>query len=64
MEYRAEQEKDSWNAFLQTGKVEDYLKYASCKSDENVTRSIGDKTYAGYYSGNRDYTETESYRGI
>lgn len=64
MEHKEEQEKESWNAFLHTGKVEDYLRYASCKVEGNATESVGDRPYAGFYSSNRNYSETESYRGI
>lgn len=74
-----EQEKDSWNAFWGSGKVEDYLRYASRKSDEGfsgtkefgigstggfheITEGVKNEPYAGYYSSDRDYSQTESYR--
>lgn len=31
--------KEAWNKFKQSGKVEDYLAYASKKSDENDNKS-------------------------
>lgn len=34
--------KEAWNKFKQSGKVEDYLVYASKKSDENDNKSRRD----------------------
>ena len=78
MGQREEQEKDSWNRFLNSGKVEDYLRYASCKADESLggaketgfgstsfhetTEGVKDEPYAGFYSGNRDNSQADSYR--
>lgn len=60
-------EEDSWNQFLTTGKVEDYLKYVNLqnplnKTDEKEGRLEGVDFCAEYRTGDRYYTETDTYR--
>lgn len=79
MGQREEQEKDSWNIFLNSGKVEDYLRYASCRADKcfggakesgfgstsifhETKEGVKDEPYAGFYSGNRNNSQADSYR--
>ena len=64
MGQREEQEKDSWNRFLNSGKVEDYLRYALSKTSifHETTEGVKDEPYAGFYSGNRDNSQADSYR--
>ena len=53
-------ESNSWNQFLTTGKVEDYLSYASGRSQK--TDWVGDSPHAGVYTGNRNHIETDACR--
>ncbi len=59
-------ERDSWGQFYATGKIEDYLRYASSRAFENGLRGtaeqIGDSPNAGFYTSDRNHTETDSYR--
>lgn len=66
-----EQEKrnadKSWNRFYESGKIEDYLAYVGKSTvfcDEKSINSewIGEESYAGIYTGNRYYIETDAYR--
>ena len=60
------QESDTWNRFLSTGRIEDYLQYAVCKNAVDVqnklTGQVGDSPHAGVYRGNRNHTEADTYR--
>ncbi len=57
---------NSWNQFLTSGRVEDYLSYVSdCR--ENMTAKVeadwvGESPHAGVYTGNRNHIETDAYR--
>lgn len=60
-------ERDSWERFLQSGKVEDYLSYVSCMSVKmqgaaDRKHPEGDGSHAGFYTGDRYYIETDAYR--
>lgn len=60
MGQREEQKKDSWERFLNTGKVEDYLRYAGVFHE--TTEGVKEKPYAGFYSSDRDHSQADSYR--
>lgn len=60
-------ESDSWNQFCTSGRIEDYLSYVSCRSENDCFKNsksdcVGDSPHAGVYSGNRNYIETDAYR--
>ncbi len=65
-------EMNSWGQFYATGKIEDYLRYASDKMEvselhgsvvgDDMRGKAGDSFHAGFYSSDRDYIETDSYR--
>lgn len=51
-------EREDWERFTLTGKVEDYLKYAA-RTKEQETGS-----YAGFADSNRTHIESGTDRGI
>lgn len=62
-----------WKQFESTGKIEDYLSYRSCFSENerqlqnpiaNATGQLGENSYAGIHMCNRNDIETDAYRGI
>jgi hypothetical protein len=60
-----------WEQFMGSGKIDDYLSYASYedreRSPENQkqwNRTLGANTYAGIRMCDRNHTETSTYRGI
>lgn len=57
---------DSWNQFLKSGKVEDYLQYVSQQSslqqDTEISSWGGASSHAGFDTGNRYDIETDAYR--
>ena len=64
-----------WKQFESTGKIEDYLSYRGCFSDEEgslgrtVARplgqhELGEHFYAGIHKCNGNDTEANAYRGI
>lgn len=60
-------EMDSWNQFLRTGRVEDYLQYVSQHSDTLNSKTGnsnwgGENSHAGFDTGNRYDIETGAYR--
>ena len=60
-------ERDSWDRFLQSGKVEDYLSYVSCMNSQmqgvaDRNHPEGDGSHAGFYTGDRYHIETDAYR--
>lgn len=58
-------ENASWNQFLKSGAVEDYLAYVSGR-DRGRSQEEGQWggvfSHAGIHSGNRNYSETDAYR--
>lgn len=60
------QESDTWNRFLSTGRIEDYLQYAACKNAVDVqnklTGQVGDSPHAGFYTSDGNYIKTDAYR--
>lgn len=65
MGQREEQEKESWNAFWGSGKVEDYLRYVSRKSDEGFAGAKESATGStgGFYE-KTEGVKDEPYAGI
>ncbi|MFI3212054.1 MAG: hypothetical protein R3Y24_01795 [Eubacteriales bacterium] len=55
-------EENYWNTFLNTGKVEDYLKSKSSYSQKS--EGVGDKPNAGAGDNNRNDIKDSTYRGI
>lgn len=60
-------ERDFWERFLNSGRVEDYLNYVSCsgggvKKDTVSSHWEGDGSHAGIYTGDRYHIETDAYR--
>ncbi|MBQ9142183.1 MAG: hypothetical protein IJX63_10390 [Lachnospiraceae bacterium] len=58
---------DSWNQFLASGKVEDYLHYVAGYGGEDrfenaKTDRVGERPHAGVYRGNRNHIEADAYR--
>lgn len=59
---------DSWNQFLKSGKVKDYLQYVSqksnscCGSEMEKSSWGGVGSHAGFDTGNRYNIETDAYR--
>ena len=65
MGQREEQEKDSWNAFWGSGKVEDYLRYVSRKSDEGFDGAkVFDTGSTGIFHETTEGVKDEPYAGI
>ena len=60
------QESDTWDQFLNTGRVEDYLRYAVCRDVANaqnkLTGQVGDSPHAGFYTSDGNYIKTDAYR--
>ncbi len=66
-------EQGSWERFLRSGKVEDYLRYAADKAlscDLEVSEELGiakeqePETYAGFADIDRNHIESGTHRGI
>lgn len=60
-------ELNYWQQFLNTGKIEDYLKFrekAGEESDGKEHAVMGENPYAGICEVNRDGFEDSAYRGI
>lgn len=64
-------EKQSWQQFVQSGKVADYLNYRACvraegaeASQEETGRIQGVKENAGWHFDDRTDTESGACRGI
>ncbi len=60
-------DRDLWNQFFASGKIEDYLSYASGGRSTEQVESVkaewaGDDSHAGVYRGNRNHIETDAYR--
>lgn len=60
-------EMDSWNQFLKSGRVEDYLNYVSQQEavlmpDTGISSWGGVSSHAGFDTGNRYDIETDAYR--
>jgi len=56
-----------WQQFLNTGSVEDYLRFRETEGKGNISKEntfMGDNPYAGVCEINRDRTEDSAYRGI
>lgn len=58
---------DSWNQFMKSGAVEDYLAYVSGRDrmsgyNKEEAQWGGVYSHAGIHSGNRNYSETDTYR--
>ena len=60
-----------WKQFENTGKIEDYLSYCACVSQETdgeesaavkMQEQSGVNPYAGYSMCNRNRVETDAYR--
>ena len=56
-------EKDYWEQFLKTGKVEDYLSYSARKQEED-RQGEGEEKGAGFVQRYRSDTEGGTLRGI
>lgn len=60
-------ESNYWQQFLNTGKVEDYLRFREIQCCQNRTEEqmvTGDSSYAGVCKINRNGVEDGAYRGI
>ncbi len=60
-------ELNYWQQFLNTGRIEDYLKFRETAAEESVSREhavMGENPYAGIREVNRDDFEDGAYRGI
>ena len=60
-------ESNYWQQFLNTGSIEDYLRYKGKQETENVSQEhmvMGDSPYAGVGETDRDGFEGGAYRGI
>lgn len=60
-------ERDSWNQFFASGRVEDYLSYAALckemnKADDVRAKWAGEGSHAGVYRSNRNHIEADTYR--
>lgn len=59
-------ESDTWRQFCSSGRIEDYLRYASCKNEKNSQSKesdwVGDSPHAGFYTSDGNYIETDAYR--
>lgn len=57
---------DYWNAFVKSGKVEDYLKYAGYEMKASAVEDADDRVngHAGVYHDNGDGAEGGTYGGI
>jgi hypothetical protein len=57
-----------WEQFMESGKINDYLSYASHEkrsaTPKWITGSLGADTYAGIRMCDRHRTENSTYRGI
>ena len=51
------EDRNEWNRFLLSGKVEDYLKYAAKAEKTQGTKEAGTDTYAGFVDGDRPRPE-------
>lgn len=51
-----------WNQFMQSGKVEDYLKFKNEMKEEKNPK--GETSSAGFYDRNGDDHQGSAYRGI
>lgn len=60
------QESDTWNQFLRSGSVEDYLHYAVCRNgadtQSRLNGQVGDSPHAGFYTSDGNHIETDAYR--
>lgn len=63
--------QQSWDEFIKTGKIEDYLNFIEKKQISNITskptiskeiNKMGDSPYAGFSSNNGNDIEHDSYR--
>lgn len=60
-------ESNYWQQFLNTGRIEDYLKFREkSKGDSTAVRCavMGENPYAGIHKIDRDGFEDSAYRGI
>lgn len=60
-------ESNYWQKFLNTGRVEDYLKFRETAGNGGAAREcavMGENPYAGIHKINRDGFEDGAYRGI
>lgn len=57
-------ESNYWQQFLNTGSIEDYLKFRKMteESDSGKRSMMGENPYAGIYKVNRDGFEDGAYR--
>lgn len=60
-------ESNYWQQFLNTGRVEDYLRFRKTSGEDGAVREramMGENPYAGIHKINRDGFEDGAYRGI
>ena len=60
-------ELNYWQQFLNTGRIEDYLKFRENQEEDNISEEhivMGDNPYAGICKVNRNGFEDGAYRGI
>lgn len=60
-------ESNYWQQFLNTGRIEDYLKFRETAAEGSVSREhagMGENPYAGICEVDRDGFEDGAYRGI
>lgn len=60
-------ESNYWQKFLNTGSVEDYLRFRAKSSEDGTAGGcarMGDDPYAGIHKINRDGFKDSAYRGI
>ncbi len=60
-------ESNYWQQFLNTGRVEDYLKFRNSPVEDSTAggyAGMGDDPYAGIHKSNRDDFTDGAYRGI
>ena len=55
---------DNWKSFCATGKVEDYLRYASSTAEKDEREGREADKNAGVAHSDRTHTESGTYRGI
>lgn len=55
-------ESSYWDQFMQSGKIEDYLKFKNETNEEQSPK--GDVVSAGFYNRDRDDHQGSAYRGI
>lgn len=60
-------ELNYWQQFLNTGRIEDYLKFRETQGENSSAREgavMGENPYAGICEVNRDSVKDGAYRGI